>query len=107
MLDDVEICVVAYGSTSRSARYAVNEAREKGIKAGMFRIKTFWPFPDKQIKALADKVKGFIVPEMNLGMCSLEIERCAQGKAQILGINRVDGEPINPEQILEKMKEVK
>lgn len=106
-LDDAEICVVAYGSTSRSARYAVNAAREQGIKAGMFRIKTFWPFPDKQIKALAEKVKGFIVPEMNLGMCSLEIERCAQGKAQILGINRVDGEPINPDQILEKMKEVK
>ncbi len=107
MLDDAEICVVAYGSTSRSARYAVNEARAQGIKAGMFRIKTFWPFPDKQIKALAGKVKGFIVPEMNLGMCSIEVERCAQGKAQILGINRVDGEPINPEQILEKMKEVK
>jgi len=106
-LDDAEICVVAYGSTSRSARYAVNEARAQGIKAGMFRIKTFWPFPDKQIKALADKVKGFIVPEMNLGMCSIEVERCAQGKAQILGINRVDGEPVNPEQILEKMKEVK
>ena len=107
MLDDAEICVVAYGSTSRSARYAVNAAREQGIKVGMFRIKTFWPFPDKQIKALAGKVKGFIVPEMNLGMCSLEVERCAQGKAQILGINRVDGEPINPEQIIEKIKEVK
>ncbi len=106
-LDDADICVVAFGSTSRSARYAVNEAREKGVKVGMFRIKTFWPFPDKQIKALAGKVKAFIVPEMNLGMCSLEVERCAQGKAQILGINRVDGEPINPDQILEKMKEVK
>lgn len=107
MLDDAEICVVAYGSTSRSARYAVNVAREQGIKAGMFRIKTFWPFPDKQIKTLAQKVKGFIVPEMNLGMCSIEVERCAQGKAQILGINRVDGEPVNPDQILEKIKEVK
>ncbi|GAB4300209.1 MAG: 2-oxoacid:acceptor oxidoreductase subunit alpha [Desulfuromonadia bacterium] len=107
LLDDAEICVVAFGSTSRSARYAVNAAREQGIKAGLFRIKTFWPFPDKQIKALADKVKGFIVPEMNLGMCSIEVERCAQGKAPILGINRVDGEPINPDQIVQKMKEVK
>ena len=106
-LDDAEVCVVAYGSTSRSARYAVNEARAQGIKAGMFRIKTFWPFPDKQIKALSEKVKGFIVPEMNLGMCSIEVERCAQGKAQIIGINRVDGEPINPDQIVEKIKEVK
>lgn len=106
-LEDAEVVVIAYGSTSRSARYAVNAAREQGIKAGMFRIKTFWPFPDKQIKALAGKVKGFIVPEMNLGMCANEVERCAQGKAPIFGIFRVDGEPINPDQILDKMKEVK
>ncbi|MBT1070438.1 2-oxoacid:acceptor oxidoreductase subunit alpha [Pelotalea chapellei] len=106
-LDDADVVVIAYGSTSRSARYAVNAAREQGLKAGMFRIKTFWPFPDKQIKALAGKVKGFIVPEMNLGMCANEVERCAQGKAPIHGIFRVDGEPINPDQILDKMKEVK
>jgi len=107
MLDDAEIVVVAFGSTSRSARYAVNVAREQGIKAGMFRIKTFWPFPDKQIKALAQKAKAFITPEMNLGMCAIEVERCAQGKAPVLGIFRVDGEPINPDQIVAKMKEVK
>lgn len=107
LLEDAEVVVVAYGSTSRSARYAVNVAREQGIKAGMFRIKTFWPFPDKQIKALAARVKGFVIPEMNLGMCSLELERCAQGKAPVLGIFRVDGEPINPDQILDKIKEVK
>jgi len=107
MLEDADVVVVAYGSTSRSARYAVNVAREQGIKAGMFRIKTFWPFPDKQIKALAGKVKGIVIPEMNLGMCSIELERCAQGKVPVLGIFRVDGEPINPDQIVEKIKEVK
>ncbi len=107
MLDDAEVVVVAYGSTSRSARYAVNVAREQGIKAGMFRIKTFWPFPDKQIKALAGRIKGIVIPEMNLGMCSIELERCAQGKVPVLGIFRVDGEPINPDQIVEKIKEVK
>jgi len=106
-LDDAEIVVVAFGSTSRSARYAINIAREQGIKAGMFRIKTIWPFPDKQIKALAGKVKAFITPEMNLGMCTLEIQRCAEGKAPVHGIFRVDGEPINPDQILEKIKEVR
>ena len=106
LLDDADVAVVAYGCTSRSARYAVNIAREQGIKAGMFRIKTFWPFPDKQIKALAGKVKGIVIPEMNLGMCSLELERCAQGKVPVLGIFRVDGEPINPDQILAKIKEV-
>jgi len=106
-LDDAEIVVVAFGSTSRSARYAINIAREQGIKAGMFRIKTIWPFPDKQIKALANRVKTFITPEMNLGMCTLEIQRCVEGKAPVHGIFRVDGEPINPDQILDKIKEVR
>jgi len=107
LLDDAEIAIVAYGSTSRSARFAVNEARKAGIKVGLFRIKTFWPFPDKQIAALAGKVKALITPEMNLGMCTGEVTRCAAGKAPVLGIFRVDGDPINPGQILEKIKEVK
>ncbi|WP_136525930.1 2-oxoacid:acceptor oxidoreductase subunit alpha [Geomonas ferrireducens] len=107
MLDDAEVAIIAFGSTSRSARFAVNEARKEGIKAGLFRIKTFWPFPDKQIAALAGKVKAFITPEMNLGMCTGEVKRCAEGKASVHGIFRVDGEPINPGQILEKIKEVK
>ncbi|GAB7027256.1 2-oxoacid:acceptor oxidoreductase subunit alpha [Geotalea toluenoxydans] len=107
MLDDAEVAIVAFGSTSRSARFAVNEARKAGIKVGLFRIKTFWPFPDKQIKALASKVKAIITPEMNLGMCTIEVQRCAEGKAPVHGIFRVDGEPINPGQILDKIKEVK
>jgi len=107
LLDDAEVAIVAYGSTSRSARFAVNEARKAGIKVGLFRIKTFWPFPDKQIAALAAKVKAIITPEMNLGMCTGEVTRCAAGKAPVLGIFRVDGDPINPGQILEKIKEVK
>lgn len=106
MLDDAEVAIVAFGSTSRSARYAVNEARKQGIKAGLFRIKTFWPFPAKQIKALSGKVKAFITPEMNLGMCTGEVQRWAEGKP-VHGIFRVDGEPINPDQILDKIKEVK
>ncbi|OGW35338.1 MAG: 2-oxoglutarate synthase subunit alpha [Nitrospirae bacterium GWC2_56_14] len=106
-LDDAEVVIVAYGSTSRSARYAVNEARKQGIKAGMFRLKTFWPFPYKQLTALTGRIKGFITPEMNLGMCHGEVERAAQGKVPVMGIFRVDGEPINPDQILDKIKEVK
>jgi 2-oxoglutarate/2-oxoacid ferredoxin oxidoreductase subunit alpha len=106
-LADADVAIVAFGSTSRSARFAVNEARKQGIKAGLFRIKTFWPFPDKQIAALAGKVKRIITPEMNLGMCTGEVKRCAEGKTEVVGIFRVDGEPINPGQILEKIKEVK
>ncbi len=107
LLDDAEIAVVAFGSTSRSARYAINVAREQGIRVGMFRIKTMWPFPDKQVRALSTRVKAIIAPEMNLGMCTLEIQRCAEGKAPVHGIYRVDGEPITPDQILEKVKGVR
>ncbi len=108
LLDDAEIVVVAFGSTSRSARYAVNEARTEGIKAGLFRIITYWPFPEKQLLALAQRgVKAFITPEMNLGMTHGLVKGCTEGKAPVLGIFRVDGEPINPGQILDKMKEVK
>jgi len=99
-LEDAEVAIVAFGSTSRSVRYAINVAREQGIKAGMFRIKTMWPFPDKQIKALSSKVKAIIT----LGMCTLEVQRCAEGRAPVHGLFRVDGEPINPGQILEKIK---
>lgn len=105
-LDDAEVAVVAYGSTSRSARFAVNELRKEGVKAGLFRIKTFWPFPEKQIAALGAKVKAIITPEMNLGMCTQEVQRCVEGKAPVHGIFRVDGEPINPGQIVQKIREV-
>ena len=105
MLDDADVAVVAFGSTARSARFAVREAREAGIKAGLFRIITYWPFPEKQIAGIARRVKAIITPEMNLGMTFHEVMRCAAGKSTVSGIFRVDGEPINPGQILDKIKE--
>ena len=106
LLEDAEIAIVAFGSTARSARYAVNEARKNGIKAGLFRIITYWPFPEKQISALASQVKAIITPEMNLGMTLHEVRRCVDGKAPVSGIFRVDGEPIGPGQILDRIREV-
>ncbi len=106
LLEDADIAVVAFGSTSRSVRYAVNVAREQGIRAGMFRIRTLWPFPDRQVGELAGRVKAIITPEMNLGMCTLEVRRCVEGKVPVQGIFRVDGEPINPDQILDSLKKV-
>ncbi len=105
--DDAEIIIVAFGSTSRSARYAVDQARKEGIKAGLFRLITFWPFPEERLLELSKKVKAFITPEMNLGMSHGVVKAAIEGNAPVLGIFRVDGEPINPDQILDKMKEVK
>jgi len=106
-LDDAEVAVFTIGSTARSARFAVQKAREAGIKAGLLRPLTIWPFPDKAVGELSGRVKAIIVPEMNLGQMALEVERCAAGKCAVEGIYRVDGEPINPQQILDVIKKYK
>lgn len=106
-LDDAEVAVFTIGSTARSARFAVNEARKAGIKAGLLRPLTIWPFPDKAVSELAKKVKAIIVPELNLGQMVLEVERCSRGATKVEGIHRVDGEPITPAQILEVIKKYK
>jgi 2-oxoglutarate ferredoxin oxidoreductase subunit alpha len=107
MTEDAEIALVAYGSVARSARSAVNMARKKGIKVGMLRPITVWPFPDMAIKELAANVESIIVPEMNLGQIILEVKRAAEGQVDVYGLNRVDGEMITPEEILAKIQEVK
>lgn len=106
LVEDADIIIVAFGSTSRSARFAVNEARKEGIKAGLFRLITFWPFPEERLLEISRRVKVFITPEMNLGMCNGVVRGCIEGNAPVHGIYRVDGEPVNPAEILVKIKEV-
>ena len=106
MCDDAEYLIFAYGSTARSAKETVLKAREEGIKVGLFRPLTLWPFPEKHLEVYRDKVKAVVVPEMNLGMMSFEVERVMQGKANVAGLNKIDSDPINPVEILEKLKEV-
>lgn len=106
LTDDAEVVIFAYGSTSRSARYAVNELRKDGIKAGLFRPITLWPFPEQRVAALAQQAKAIVVPELNLGQMIIEVDRVAKGACKLAGVNRVDGEPINPGQIMDQVKEV-
>lgn len=102
-----EVGIVAYGITSRSIYEAVEEAEKKGIKAGYVRLKTIWPFPDKHIRELAKSAKRIIVPEMNLGQIVYEVERVA-GSVEVIPLNKIGGgELITPEEILEKILEVK
>ncbi len=103
---DAEYVVLAYGGTARSAISAVKKAREMGIKVGLFRAVTIWPFPEKQIRELAGKVKKFIVPEMNLGQYVLEVERVVAGRAEVISLGKANGEVITPDEILSKIKEV-
>jgi 2-oxoglutarate ferredoxin oxidoreductase subunit alpha len=106
MTEDAEVVIWAYGSTSRSARYAVNELREQGIKAGLFRPLTIWPFPEKRTAELAKQCKAIVVAEMNLGQMFYEVDRVSRGECVVVHEGRVDGEPVNPGQIIGKVKEV-
>ncbi len=106
-LDDAKIALIAYGSVARAAERTVKLAREKGIKVGLLKLITIWPFPDDIINKLAQKVSLIIVPEMNLGQIVLEVERASKGKCRVVPYNRVDGELINPIEILGKIQEEK
>lgn len=105
-LEDAELAVVAYGSTARAARRAVLMAREAHIPAGLFRPVVLWPFPVQHIFKLAQRVSHIIVPEMNLGQIAHEVEHAAKGRTEVISITQVDGEPIPPQWILEKIKEL-
>jgi 2-oxoglutarate ferredoxin oxidoreductase subunit alpha len=105
-LDDAKIAIFAYGGVARSARRAVKECRETGIKVGLFEPITIWPFPAEAILDVAGTVKAFVVAEMNLGQMAREVELEAKCKAEIHKVNRVDGDPITPKQIIDKIKEV-
>ncbi len=98
--DDCEVLVIAFGSSAMSSLSAVRQARAKGIKAGLFRPKTIWPFPEAVLDQFADKVKRIIVPEMNLGQLVLEVERVVKGRASVERLNKVNGELFRPEEIL-------
>ena len=105
-LKDAEIVLVAFGCTARSAKSAMDMARKQGIRVGLFRPITIWPFAKEKIKEIAGKAKTIIVPEMNLGQYRMEVERAAACKCRVVGVNKADGEIITPEDILEKIKGV-
>jgi len=104
-LDDAEIAIVSYGVSARTCLAAVDEAREQGIKAGLLRLITVWPFPEEQIRELAGTVKGFVTVEINLGQIHLEVERCAAGKTPAFLVGHPGGTIISPERVIDTLKQ--
>jgi 2-oxoglutarate ferredoxin oxidoreductase subunit alpha len=105
-LDDADVAVIAYGSVARTARRAIIDARERGIKAGLLKVMTLWPFMRAAIERVMQTITVLIVPEINLGQISREVKRVNEGRALVNTINRVDGLTITPGQILRKIREV-
>jgi 2-oxoglutarate ferredoxin oxidoreductase subunit alpha len=100
--DDAEVLVVAIGISSRAARRAVELARSRGVRAGLFRPITLWPFPEDALRE-ASPARAVLVPEMNAGQLRLEVERVLRD-ARVEGLNRYDGEPVTPQQIVARIE---
>ena len=105
MMDDAEVCVVAYGIAARVAKNAIVAARAQGVKVGMIRPITLWPFPKKVLNAAADKVKAFVTVEMSMGQMIEDVELATRCKKPVLLCNRAGGMIPSPEQVLAKIKE--
>jgi len=109
MTDDAEILVLAYGCLARSARQAVIDARKEGLKVGLFRPITIWPFPDDEFLQAVGAAHTVIVPEMNIGQYAGEVARalCDGGKcSRVSRLTELGSIAIHPEAILQRIREV-
>lgn len=103
MTDDAEICLVAYGITSRICKTAVNMARKKGIKAGLLRPITLWPYPKKILADLADRVNSFLVVELNMGQMVDDVKIAVSCKKPVDFFGRTGGMMPTPEDVLKQI----
>lgn len=103
MLDDADVVVVAYGIVARAALSAVRKARASGIKAGLLRLITLWPFPEKQVAEVARRVKAIVMPEMNCGQLVREVERAAK-ETPVAFLSKLGEDPHTPMEILEVIR---
>lgn len=101
-LEDAEVGIVAFGSTARTAQGAILLARERGIKAGLLKLLTLWPFPEGKVRNLGQRMP-LLVPELNMGQLVLEVERLSRNA---IPLNRYDGEPITPGEILSALEDM-
>ena len=99
-LDDAEVVVVSYGISARSSMKAVRDARKEGIKAGLIKLETIWPFPEELIRNIATQAKAMIMAEINGGQMVLEMERCAGGACPVSLVGNYGGTILHPNLIL-------
>ena len=104
-VEDADLVLIAYGCVARSAHRAMVEARAQGLKVGLMRLITIWPFPRRFVEPLTRAKKTLLVPEMNMGQISREVKRVNQGMTSVLTLNKIDGTIIYPREILARIRE--
>ena len=105
MMEDAEVCVVAFGIAARVSKNAIVEARKQGIKVGMIRPITLWPFPEKALKAAAEKCKAFVSVELNMGQMIDDVKLAIECKKPVLLCNRTGGMIMSPDEVVAKIQE--
>lgn len=104
--EDAEIVVVAYGSTARLAKSAVDAARKKGIKAGIFRPVTLWPFPEKELNEACKNAKKVLTVEMSMGQMVDDVKLALNCRLPVEFLGRTGGVVPSPAEILSKIEEM-
>jgi len=104
-IEDADLVIIAYGCVARSAHRALVEARAQGLKVGLLKLITIWPFPRRYVEPLIKAGRALLVPEMNMGQISREVKRVNEGMNPVITLNKVDGTIISPKEILAKIKE--
>ena len=102
-LEDADAAVIAYGFTARTALYAVKQLRKEGLKVGMLRLKTLWPFPEEAVNKAAAALERVLVPEMNRGQVAGEVRKWTS--CNVISLSQTNGEVIPPERILDGLRE--
>jgi 2-oxoglutarate ferredoxin oxidoreductase subunit alpha len=102
--EDIDLLVVGYGTAGRIAYSAVEEARAKGLKVGLFRPQTLWPFPEKRLSELADTVESVLVVEMNAGQMLEDVRLAVGGQIPVSFYGRMGGVVPMPDEILEAIE---
>ncbi len=100
LMEDAEICIAAFGIAARVSRNAIDEARRQGIKVGMIRPITLWPFPEKAFAEAAEHVKSVISVELSMGQMIEDVRLSVNGKVPVTLCNRTGGMIPSPEQVL-------
>lgn len=104
--DDMDVLLVTLGATTRAARAAALEARQQGINAGVLQLQTIWPFPDREVAALAARARMVVVPEMNYsGQLAGEVRKALGAGVDIRRVNRFNGTIITPQDIVDAIRE--
>jgi 2-oxoglutarate ferredoxin oxidoreductase subunit alpha len=104
-IEDADVVIVAIGIVARAARRAARELRVAGLRVGLFRPITLWPFPEEALREASAKARCVLVPEMNAGQLALEVERIV-GPDKVARLNRIDGNPIVPADIARRVREI-